>query len=172
MHLLVHSTSMQEMQPLRCLPYFALMHTSPFRSPVCSTSTQQEALDPNLRYDDLQQVFKATDTQTAEVVAIKQMSLAGITSDNLQAVVGEIELLKNLRHKNIVKYIGSFKTKTHLSIILEYMEKGSLADVIRPSKFGAFPESLAAVYIAQVIHIAQAALPVPLTTCEHACQCS
>ena len=78
------------------------------------------------------------------------MSLSGITSDNLQAIMGEIDLLKNLRHKNIVKYIGSFKTRTHLSIILEYMEKGSLADVIRPAKFGAFPESLAAVYIAQV----------------------
>ena len=95
-------------------------------------------------------MFRATDTQTGEVVAIKQMSLAGMASDNLQAIVGEIDLLKNLRHKNIVKYIGSFKTKTHLSIILEYMEKGSLADVIRPAKFGAFPESLAAVYIAQV----------------------
>ena len=103
-----------------------------------------------LRYDLLLQVFKATDTQTGDIVAIKQMSLSGITSDNLQAIVGEIDLLKNLRHKNIVKYIGSFKTRTHLSIILEYMEKGSLADVIRPAKFGAFPESLAAVYIAQV----------------------
>lgn len=99
----------------------------------------------------LLQVFKATDTQTGEVVAIKQMSLTGLTSDNQQAIVGEIDLLKNLRHRNIVKYIGSFKTKTHLSIILEYMEKGSLADVIRPAKFGAFPESLAAVYIAQVV---------------------
>ena len=98
----------------------------------------------------LLQVFKATDTQTGNIVAIKQMSLSGITSDNLQAIVGEIDLLKNLRHKNIVKYIGSFKTRSHLSIILEYMEKGSLADVIRPAKFGAFPESLAAVYIAQV----------------------
>ena len=46
---------------------------------------------------------------------------------------------------------GSFKTKSHLYIILEYMEKGSLANIIRPSKFGALPESLAAVYIAQVL---------------------
>ena len=105
----------------------------------------------------LLQVFKATDTQTGGAVAIKQVSLSGITSENLQAVVGEIDLLKNLRHKNIVEYIGSFKTRTHLSIILEYMEKGSLADVIRPAKFGAFPESLAAVYIAQVNQYAMCA---------------
>lgn len=30
------------------------------------------------------------------------------------------------------------------------MENGSLASIIKPSKFGAFPESLVAVYIAQV----------------------
>ncbi|ERN00041.1 hypothetical protein AMTR_s00105p00070700 [Amborella trichopoda] len=57
----------------------------------------------------------------------------------------------NLNHKNIVKYLGSFKTKTHLYIILEYVENGSLASIIKPNKFGPFPESLVAVYIAQVL---------------------
>ena len=85
-----------------------------------------------------------------DTVAIKQMSLSGISQENLQSVMGEIELLKNLNHKNIVKYLGSFKTRTHLHIILEYMENGSLASIIKPNKFGAFPESLVAVYIAQV----------------------
>ena len=28
--------------------------------------------------------------------------------------MNEVELLRALNHKNIVKYIGSFKTKTHL----------------------------------------------------------
>ncbi|EIE26601.1 kinase-like protein [Coccomyxa subellipsoidea C-169] len=98
------------------------------------------------------QVFKGTDVRTGEHVAIKQMSLAGISQDNLQGIMGEIDLLKNLNHRNIVKYVGSFKTRTHLYIILEYMEKGSLSDVIRPSKFGAFPEPLVAVYIGHDEH--------------------
>ena len=97
------------------------------------------------------QVFKGTDVRTGELVAIKQMSLSGISQDNLQGIMGEIDLLKNLNHRNIVKYVGSFKTRTHLYIILEYMEKGSLSDVIRPSKFGAFPEPLVAVYIGHVL---------------------
>uniref|UniRef100_A0A2N9EY15 non-specific serine/threonine protein kinase n=1 Tax=Fagus sylvatica TaxID=28930 RepID=A0A2N9EY15_FAGSY len=58
---------------------------------------------------------------------------------------------RNLNHKNIVKYLGSLKTKTHLHIILEYVENGSLANIIKPNKFGPFPESLVAVYIAQVL---------------------
>ncbi|KAI3694078.1 hypothetical protein L1987_77037 [Smallanthus sonchifolius] len=63
----------------------------------------------------------------------------------------KIDLLKNLNHKNIVKYLGSIKTETHLYIILEYVENGSLASIIKPDKFGPFPESLVAVYIAQVL---------------------
>lgn len=90
------------------------------------------------------------DTRTGDCVAIKQLSLGGISQDNLAGIMGEIDLLKNLNHPNIVKYVGSFKTRTHLYIILEFMENGALSSVIKPSKFGAFPESLAAVYIAQV----------------------
>lgn len=66
--------------------------------------------------------------------------------------MGEIELLKTLHHRNIVKYIGSFKTRSHLYIILEFMENGALSSHIKPTKFGAFPESLVAVYIQQVLH--------------------
>lgn len=97
------------------------------------------------------QVFKGIDTRTGDCVAIKQLSLSGISNANLQSIMLEIELLKNLNHKNIVKYVGSFKTRTHLYIILEFMENGSLASVIKPSKFGAFPESLVATYISQVL---------------------
>ena len=99
----------------------------------------------------LVQVFKGVDSRTGACVAIKQLSLDGISNDNLASIQGEIDLLKNLNHKNIVKYIGSFKTRTHLYIILEYMENGALSSVIKPTKFGAFPESLVAVYIAQVL---------------------
>ncbi|KAG6407679.1 hypothetical protein SASPL_130676 [Salvia splendens] len=60
-------------------------------------------------------------------------------------------IFQNLNHKNIVKYLGSLKTKSHLHIILEYVENGSLANIIKPNKFGPFPESLVAVYIAQVL---------------------
>ena len=44
----------------------------------------------------------------------------------LQGIMNEVELLRNLNHRNIVKYIGSLKSKTHLYIILEFMENGAL----------------------------------------------
>jgi serine/threonine protein kinase len=97
------------------------------------------------------QVFKGMDSSTGDVVAIKQIGLGGVSSANLAGVMGEIDLLKTLNHKNIVKYVGSFKTRAHLYIILEYMENGALSSVIKPNRFGVFPETLVAIYIAQVL---------------------
>lgn len=97
------------------------------------------------------QVFKGMDTSTGDVVAIKQIGLGGVSQANLQGVMGEIDLLKTLNHNNIVKYIGSFKSRNHLYIILEFMENGALSSVIKPTRFGVFPETLVAIYIAQVL---------------------
>ncbi|CAL0334212.1 unnamed protein product [Lupinus luteus] len=93
-------------------------------------------------------VFKGLDLENRHFVAIKQFSLENIAQ--LNVIMQEIHVLKNLNHKNIVRYLGSFKTKSYLHIILEYVENGSLANIIKPNKFGPFPESLVAVYIAQV----------------------
>ncbi|CAL0334213.1 unnamed protein product [Lupinus luteus] len=96
-------------------------------------------------------VFKGLDLENGDFVAIKQVSLENIAQEDLNIIMQKIDLLKNLNHKNIVRYLGSFKTKSYLHIILEYVENGSLANIIKPNKFGPFPESLVAVYIAQVL---------------------
>ncbi|KAG0501792.1 hypothetical protein HPP92_001864 [Vanilla planifolia] len=96
-------------------------------------------------------VYKGLDLENGDFVAIKQVSLENIPQEDLNIIMQEIDLLKNLNHKNIVKYLGSLKTKTHLHIILEYVENGSLANIIKPNKFGPFPESLVPLYISQVL---------------------
>uniref|UniRef100_A0A1D1XID8 non-specific serine/threonine protein kinase n=1 Tax=Anthurium amnicola TaxID=1678845 RepID=A0A1D1XID8_9ARAE len=96
-------------------------------------------------------VYKGLDLENGDFVAIKQVSLENIPQEDLNIIMQEIDLLKNLNHKNIVKYLGSSKTKTHLHIILEYVENGSLANIIKPNKFGPIPESLVAFYISQVL---------------------
>jgi hypothetical protein len=54
-----------------------------------------------------------------------------------------------LRHSNIVKYYGWTKSRDHLNIILEYVENGSLQQIVK--KFGTFPEPLVCVYVRQVL---------------------
>lgn len=56
-----------------------------------------------------------------------------------------MNLLKKLKHENIVKYIDVIQVDNYINIILEYVESGSLANIIE--KFGAFSESLVAIYI-------------------------
>ncbi|KAG8043791.1 hypothetical protein GUJ93_ZPchr0458g22664 [Zizania palustris] len=77
-------------------------------------------------------VYKGLDLENGDFVAIKQVSLENIPQEDLSIIMQEIDLLKNLNHKNIVKYLGSLKTKSHLHIILEYVENGSLATIIKP----------------------------------------
>eukprot|EP00898_Chlorokybus_atmophyticus_P008952 jgi/Chlat1/9058/Chrsp94S08315 len=98
-------------------------------------------------------VYKGTNTHDGSIVAIKQVSLENVKQSDLAGIMVEIDLLKasNLNHKNIVKYLGSYKTSSHLYIILEYVENGSLANMIKPSKFGALSESLVALYTAQIL---------------------
>ncbi|KAH9706998.1 MAP3K epsilon protein kinase 1 [Citrus sinensis] len=64
-------------------------------------------------------VYKGLDLENGDFVAIKQVSLENIAQEDL----------------NI--------------IMVWYVENGSLANIIKPNKFGPFPESLVAVYIAQ-----------------------
>uniref|UniRef100_A0A0E0DJH7 Protein kinase domain-containing protein n=1 Tax=Oryza meridionalis TaxID=40149 RepID=A0A0E0DJH7_9ORYZ len=96
------------------------------------------------KYGAYGRVYKGLDLENGDFVAIKQVSLENIPQEDLNIIM-------NLNHKNIVKYLGSLKTRSHLHIILEYVENGSLANIIKPNKFGPFPESLVAVYIAQVL---------------------
>ena len=41
-------------------------------------------------------------------------ALGGIAAETLAGIMGEIELLRNLHHPNIVDYIGSFKTRRYV----------------------------------------------------------
>ena len=64
-------------------------------------------------------VYKGVDLLNGDFVAIKQVSLENISQDDLATIMQEIDLLKVLNHRNIVKYLGSFKTATDLYILLE-----------------------------------------------------
>jgi serine/threonine protein kinase len=57
--------------------------------------------------------------------------------------------MQKLNHPNIVKYIDTIRTRSYLYIVLEYMENGSLANVIK--KFGFLTESLTAMYVSQIL---------------------
>ena len=94
-------------------------------------------------------VYQGLHVEGGNFVAIKQVRLQGVPKDEINSIMAEIELLRSLNHPKIVQYITYLATARTLSIVMEYVENGSLLRIVK--KFGRLPENLAAVYISQVL---------------------
>lgn len=73
-------------------------------------------------------VYTAYQVGTNLSVAIKQMNLEQQPKQDL--IINEILVMKESRHRNIVNFIDSFLLKGDLWVVMEYMEGGSLTDVV------------------------------------------
>lgn len=92
--------------------------------------------DPTQVYQNLSKIGKGAsgDVYTAykigsnDIVAIKQMNLEQQPKKEL--IINEILVMQESRHKNIVNFIDSYMLRGDLWVVMEYMEGGSLTDVV------------------------------------------
>lgn len=94
-------------------------------------------------------VYLGLNIDTGELMAVKQMASEEVSRRELSSLENEINLLRNLRHPNIVRYIGTELTSTSMSIFLEYVPGGSLKALI--DKFGLLEEAVARSYTRQLL---------------------
>ena len=73
-------------------------------------------------------VYTAYQVGTTVCVAIKQMDLDKQPKNDL--IISEILAMRSSRHPNIVNYIDSFLHRNDVWIVMEYMEGGSLTDIV------------------------------------------
>src|SRR4051794_37752346 len=73
-------------------------------------------------------VYTAYQKGTNLSVAIKRMNLEQQPKKDL--IINEILLMRESKHKNIVNFIDSYLYAGELWVIMEYMEGGSLTDVV------------------------------------------
>ncbi|KAI0169233.1 Pkinase-domain-containing protein [Hypoxylon sp. FL1284] len=73
-------------------------------------------------------VFTGHERGSNRLVAIKQMNLEQQPKKDL--IINEILVMKESSHPNIVNFIDSFLCGGELWVIMEYMEGGSLTDVV------------------------------------------
>ncbi|NXK67110.1 PAK1 kinase, partial [Sylvietta virens] len=62
-------------------------------------------------------------------VAIKKISLVEESSNEL--CVNEIQVMRDSKNANLVNYVDSYLVDEELWLVMEYMDGGSLQDVIR-----------------------------------------
>lgn len=94
-------------------------------------------------------MLKGTSVDRGDYVAVKQIDKFMIDAVQLPGIKKEAEILKRLNHPNIVKIYSFVETPNTLYFVLEFVEHGSLAGLLK--KFGVFPEQLIASYTAQIL---------------------
>jgi p21-activated kinase 1 len=73
-------------------------------------------------------VYTAFEVGTNKCVAIKQMNLEQQPKKDL--IINEILVMRDSKHKNVVNFMDSFLVRGDLWVVMEYMEGGSLTDVV------------------------------------------
>ncbi|NWH99366.1 M3K19 kinase, partial [Tichodroma muraria] len=92
-------------------------------------------------------------TSQGQLIAVKQVVLD--TSDQLttekeyQKFHEEVDLLKTLKHVNIVTYLGTCLEDNILSIFMEFVPGGSISSIL--NRFGPLPEVVLCKYTKQVL---------------------
>jgi serine/threonine-protein kinase 24/25/MST4 len=92
-------------------------------------------------------VYKALDIKTGKSVAIKEIDLDD-TQDDLTEIQREIDMLRACESPYVVKYEGCVLVGRKLWIVMEYMDGGSLDDLI---KIRTMPEPAIAIVMAEML---------------------
>ncbi|XP_038123955.1 mitogen-activated protein kinase kinase kinase 19 isoform X2 [Cyprinodon tularosa] len=92
-------------------------------------------------------------TSQGQLIAVKQVCLdlsdPNAANKEYNRLQGEVELLKTLRHSNIVGFLGTSLYQHVVSIFMEYIPGGSIASVLH--RFGPLPERVLALYTHQIL---------------------
>ncbi|XP_066195661.1 serine/threonine-protein kinase PAK 3-like [Sylvia atricapilla] len=93
--------------------------------------------DPEAKYTEQETIGKggfgtvcmAVETATGEEVAIKKISLLQESGD--EVCLNEIQVMRDMKNANLVNYVDSYLVEEEVWLVMEYMDGGSLYDVIR-----------------------------------------
>jgi len=111
--------------------------------------------DPLVLYSDFEKigqgasgaVFVALDTRSGEKVAIKQMVIKAQVKKDV--ILNEITIMKESHHPNIVNYVDSYILEGTLWVVMEYVDGGSLTDIIECNPY--IPEPIIAAVCKEVL---------------------
>lgn len=110
-------------------------------------------MGPRLGFGVFGDVVKAINRRTGEIFAVKRLSLqkneTEYNKEAINSLKSEINILRQLDHRNIIRYIGSEIIGADFCIYLEYASEGSLLNAYK--EFGPFDEELIRIYTRQIL---------------------
>ena len=98
-------------------------------------------------------VKSAIHRKTGKRVAIKVMKKSIMSSEDLELVKAEIEIMKICQHPNLIRMLDLFENIDHIYIVMELLEGGDLFTYLEKRKF-VIPEKTAS----RIIHSLAAGL--------------
>lgn len=93
------------------------------------------------------EVFKGVQKSTGQVFAFKVMAMD--ETDNLDAIIREIQFLKRIESPYITKHVETFLRDSDVWIVLEYCGGGSCSDLLK--HFGCLDETVTSYIIMNVL---------------------
>ncbi|KAF0719383.1 Aste57867_1079 [Aphanomyces stellatus] len=97
-----------------------LLSTHPFEAEYTMAS--------NRGLDDRASGHVASHRKTGHRVAVKCFAKAKMNDADIQALVDQVHMLKDLKHAHIVEFVGLFQSPTHYYMVNELLEGGELLD--------------------------------------------
>ncbi|KAK3705160.1 hypothetical protein QZH41_003755 [Actinostola sp. cb2023] len=87
-------------------------------------------LEPLLNDDDVEECYKHTSIAVykGNLVAVKKLAKKSV--DMTRTVLMELKQMRDLRHDNIIQFIGACVDAPNICIVTQYCPKGSLQDIL------------------------------------------
>ena len=79
-------------------------------------------------------VYKVIKENDPLIYVIKQISLSGLTDNQINQVITEAKILSLIKSKYVVKYYESFLEGDNLNIVMEYCDNGDLCNYLNKQK--------------------------------------
>ena len=70
----------------------------------------------------LAQVFKGRRKHTGQITAMKFIGKHGKSEKDINALRQEIEILRQLRHENIIQMLDTFETEADFVVVMEFAQ--------------------------------------------------
>ena len=97
-------------------------------------------------------VTRAVHILTEQIVAVKILEKEKIEDEiDVERIIREIEILKNISHPNIAQMFENYTTVHNIYLMMEYIEGGDLFDYINKNSF--LPEQKACYFFRQLIGV-------------------